>query len=115
MFDKIQHIGYLTADLEEALAWFDKSFGGKSAGGGQISPSYAVTSGGRNAYVRFGQVEAEIIEPQDKTGLAANGLTMHHVGYVVADIRAAKRDPREKAQAMDPAVTRAPGEAAFLA
>ena len=86
MFEKIQHIGYLTPDLDAAVAWFEKSFGATNAGGGPLGMSYAVPSGGRNAYVRFGQAEAEIIEPEDKTGLSSDVLTMHHVGYVVSDI-----------------------------
>ena len=86
MFDKIQHMGYLTADLEAAVAWFERSFGAVNGGGGPLNPSYAVASGGRNAYVRFGRVEAEIIEPEDKHGLVPDALTMHHVGYVVGDI-----------------------------
>ncbi len=86
MFQKIQHIGYLTHDLNGAVAWFEKSFGAVNGGGGPISESYAVPSGGRNAYMRFGRVEAEIIEPQDKHGLSGERLTMHHVGYVVLDI-----------------------------
>ena len=86
MFEKIQHIGYLTPDLDAAIAWFEKSFGATNAGGGPLGKSYAVPSGGRNAYVRFGQAEAEIIEPEDKTGLSGDVLTMHHVGYLVSDI-----------------------------
>ena len=86
MFQRIQHIGYLTPDLDGAVAWFEKSFGAINAGGGPMQQSYAVPSGGRNAYVRFGHVEAEIIEPGEKKGLATGRLTMHHVGYVVADI-----------------------------
>ena len=86
MFKRIQHIGYLTTDLDGAVDWFIRSFGAANSGGGPISESYAVPSGGRNAYVRFGQVEAEIIEPSDKNGLSGGALAMHHVGYVVADI-----------------------------
>lgn len=86
MFDKIQHIGYLTPDLEAAVAWFERSFRGSNAGGGPLPKSYAVPSGGRNAYVRFGQAEAEIIEPEDKQGLSGDVLTMHHIGYVVSNI-----------------------------
>ena len=87
MFDKIQHIGYLTSDLNAAVAWFERSFGGQNAGGGNLPKIYAVPSGGRNAYVRFGRVEVEIIEPEDREGLSENILTMHHVGYVVSDIQ----------------------------
>ena len=86
MFDKIQHIGYVTPDLDAAVAWFERSFGGTNAGGSTLGKIYAVPSGGRNAYVRFGQVETEIIEPEDKQGLSRDILTMHHVGYVVSDI-----------------------------
>ncbi len=86
MFEKIQHIGYLTPDLDAAIAWFEKSFGATNAGGGPLGKTYALPSGGRNAYVRFGNAEAELLEPEDKSGLASDILTMHHVGYVVADI-----------------------------
>ncbi len=86
MFDKIQHVGYLVGDLDAAVAWYEKAFGGKSAGGGPIRGSVAVPSGGRNAYVRFGQVEVELIEPQERGDLPPDTLVMHHVGYVVPDI-----------------------------
>jgi catechol 2,3-dioxygenase-like lactoylglutathione lyase family enzyme len=89
VFQKIQHIGYFTADLDAAVAWFERSFGAVNSGGGPIPESYAVPSGGRNAYLRFGQAETEIIEPQDKHGLTSGSLAMHHVGYVVADIHQA--------------------------
>ena len=64
MLQKIQHIGYLTHNLSAAVSWFEKSFGAVNSGGGPISQSYAVPSGGRNAYMRFGRVEAEIIFPR---------------------------------------------------
>ena len=86
MFEKIQHIGYLTPDLDRAIAWFQESFNAVKAGGGPLNPGYAMPSGGRNAYVRFGNAEAELLEPSDTTGLSSEILTMHHVGYVVADI-----------------------------
>ena len=86
MFQKIQHMGYLTPDLDAAVAWFQQSFGAVNGGGGPLPESYAVPSGGRNAYLRFGRAEVEIIEPQDKHGLTSGLLTLHHVGYVVVDI-----------------------------
>ena len=89
MFQKIQHIGYLTPDLDGTVAWFEKSFGAVNGGGGPLSASYAVPGGGRNAYMRFGRVEAEIIEPSDKHGLTSGRVAMHHVAYVVADIEQA--------------------------
>ncbi|MCY4655124.1 MAG: VOC family protein, partial [Dehalococcoidia bacterium] len=96
MFDKIQHIGYLTSDLEAAVSWFERSFGAVDAGGGPLSPSYAVPSGGRNAYVRFGQAEAEIIEPEDKSGIGSKVLDMHHVGYVVENMEQAADELRTR-------------------
>ena len=86
MFQKIQHIGYYTPDLNATVEWFERSFGAVNAGGGPLPQSAAVPSGGANAYVRFGRVEAEVIEPNDKAGLETGRLTMHHVGYVVENI-----------------------------
>jgi catechol 2,3-dioxygenase-like lactoylglutathione lyase family enzyme len=92
MFDRIQHIGYLVADLDAAVGWFEKSFGAEKAGGATLRDSVAVPGGGRNAFVRFGNAEMELIEPQDKGSLPANTLVMHHVGYVVPDIHRAITD-----------------------
>ncbi|HZA21519.1 MAG TPA: VOC family protein, partial [Dehalococcoidia bacterium] len=89
MFDKIQHIGYLVADLDAAVEWFRKNFGAENAGGSTLGSGVAVPSGGRNAFVHFGQIEAELIEPNDKSHLPAGTLVMHHVGYVVPDINSA--------------------------
>lgn len=86
MFDKIQHIGYLTPDLDAVIDWFERTFGARNGGGGPLPKSYAVPSGGRNIYLRFGRVEAEIIEPEAHQSLSGDILTMHHVGYIVSDI-----------------------------
>ena len=112
MFDKIQHIGYLVPDLDGAVSWFERSFGAVNAGGGALNPGYAVPSGGRNAYVRFGSVEAELIEPEDKSGLSSDALTMHHVGYVVTDIERSMEElkPRGFAFAADGPFTNVMGQ-----
>jgi len=91
MFDKIQHIGYLVADLDSAIAWFGKGFGAQRAGGGPVAaaPAIGLAAGGQNAFLRFGQVEVELIEPADRSSLAKDTLVMHHVGYVVSDIHLA--------------------------
>jgi len=86
MFDKIQHIGYVVADLDKAAAWFHHGFGAENAGGGPVQRSRAVPSGGCNVFVHFGQVEAELIQPGDPSNVPQDTLIMHHVGYVVADI-----------------------------
>ena len=86
MFDKIQHIGYVVADLDKAVAWFQHGFGAENAGSGPVQSSRAVPSGGCNVFVHFGQVEAELIKPGDTNNVPQDTLVMHHVGYVVADI-----------------------------
>jgi catechol 2,3-dioxygenase-like lactoylglutathione lyase family enzyme len=86
MFKKIQHIGYLVEDLDKAVTWFKNGFGAERAGGGLVQSSRAVPSGGRNAFVHFGQVEAELIEPGNTSTLPKDTLVLHHVGYVVVDI-----------------------------
>ncbi len=92
MFDGIQHIGYLVDDLDKAIAWFGLAFGAENCGGTQMQDSRIVPGGGRNAFVRFGGVEAELMQPTDTSPLPKNTLVMHHVGYITADIgRAAEQ------------------------
>ncbi|MEZ5855340.1 MAG: VOC family protein [Hyphomicrobiaceae bacterium] len=86
MFDDIQHIGYLVDDLDAAVAWFAKAFGAANAGGTKMQDSPMVPGGGRNAFVRFGAVEVELMEPSDTSKLPKSTLVMHHVGYVTDDI-----------------------------
>ena len=88
MFDKIQHIGYLVRDLDAAVAWYAQGFGGENAGASALPAGGIISSGGRNAFVHFGKVEVELIEPQDQTDLPADTLVMHHIGYAVSDIAA---------------------------
>jgi catechol 2,3-dioxygenase-like lactoylglutathione lyase family enzyme len=85
MFDKIQHIGYLVADLDKAVVWFERGFGAANAGGG------ASRRGGRNAFLNFGQVQVELIEPQDPSTMGAHHV-MDHVGYVTQDIGASNSE-----------------------
>jgi catechol 2,3-dioxygenase-like lactoylglutathione lyase family enzyme len=96
MFDDIQHIGYLIDDLDAGIAWFAKAFGAVNAGGTQMQKSPMVPSGGRNAFVRFGDVEVELMEPGDRSGLPKGSLVMHHVGWVVVDIGKAAAEARAK-------------------
>lgn len=92
MFDGIQHIGYLIDDLDKAVAWFERAFGGLNCGGTQMQDSRIVPGGGRNAFVRFGGVEVELMQPADIGNLPKSTLVMHHVGYITADIgKAAER------------------------
>ena len=98
MFDDIQHIGYLVDDIDNAIAWFAKAFGAANAGGSIMQDSRMVPGGGRNAFVRFGGVEVELMQPTDTRPLPKSTLVMHHVGYVVADI--AESAAQAKAQGL---------------
>jgi catechol 2,3-dioxygenase-like lactoylglutathione lyase family enzyme len=80
-FDKIIHAGYLVRNVAEAVAWYVEKFDGIHMGGG------ASRRGGRNAFVNFGQVQVELIEPQNPSTMGAHHA-MDHVGYVTGDIRA---------------------------
>ena len=90
MFNKIQHVGYQVNDLDKAVAWFSEKFGGRHAAGGNAQ------LGGRNAFVRFGHIEVELLEPLNHNQLPDNTLLMHHVGYVVPDIRQAAKTLKQK-------------------
>ena len=95
MFDKIQHIGYLTSDLEAAVSWFEQFLrGGRMLAAGRCHPAMRCPAAGRNAYLRFGQAEAEIIEPDDKSSVGSKILDMHHVGYVVENMEQAAEELR---------------------
>jgi hypothetical protein len=65
----------------EAVAWYVDKFDGVHVGGG------ASRRGGRNAFVNFGQIQVELIEPQDPSTMDAHHV-MDHVGYVTQDIGA---------------------------
>jgi methylmalonyl-CoA/ethylmalonyl-CoA epimerase len=88
MFSGIQHIGYLVDDLEKAVAWFERAFGARNAGGGAMADTRVVPGGGKNAFVRFGAVEVELMQPADTSPLPPDTLVTHHVGYVVEDMAA---------------------------
>lgn len=90
MFTKIQHVGYRIKDLDRAVAWWGQMFGAQRAAGGPAQ------LGGRNAFVRFGQIEVELLETLDHEQLPPENLLMHHVGYVVPDIREAASELKKK-------------------
>ena len=78
--ERIIHAGYMVKDLDAAIDWYVQRFSGTHVGGG------ASRRGGRNAFVNFGQVQVELIEPGDPSTMADDVHEMDHVGYVVGDI-----------------------------
>ncbi len=90
MFSKIQHAGYLVEDLEAAVDWYVKTFGGKHTGGGGAAA-------GKLAFIQIGDVEVELIEPPDKSGLSGgDNHLLDHVGYVVDDLDKAVAEYKAK-------------------
>jgi catechol 2,3-dioxygenase-like lactoylglutathione lyase family enzyme len=87
--DHIIHAGYLVRNVAEAVAWYVDRFDGVHVGGG------ASRRGGRNAFVNFGQVQVELIEPQDPSTMGAHHA-MDHVGYVIRDMGAAITECRRR-------------------
>ncbi|MFV0296602.1 MAG: VOC family protein [Hyphomicrobiaceae bacterium] len=94
MFYGIQHIGYLVADLDQAVAWFGTAFGAVNAGGTEMKDSPMVPGGGVNAFVRFGTVEVELMQPADASALPKGALVMHHIGFITDDIAGAAAKAR---------------------
>ena len=86
MFNKIQHIGYQVRNLDEAVIFFEAKFSGIKIGSGQAQ------LGGRNAFITFGNIEVELLEPLNRLKIPAGTLNMHHVGYLVSDIIEARNE-----------------------
>jgi methylmalonyl-CoA/ethylmalonyl-CoA epimerase len=76
----IVHAGYVVEDLDAAVAWYVENFGGEYIGGGMSR------RGVNNAFVNFGQVQVELLEPNRQEQLAGKRHNMDHAGYVVPDI-----------------------------
>ena len=92
MFSSIQHTGYLVRDLDDAVAWYQRTFNAEYTGGG---PASGVA--GRIGFVQMGNAEVELIEPEDKSVFGGSGDHLfHHVGYVVDDLDEAVADFRAR-------------------
>ena len=90
MLGTIYHTGYLTDDLDRAIAFYEKTFGGKVL-------SRAPYDKGEMAFVKAGDSEVELIAPADKGRLGGRtGLILDHVGYFVADLDKAMAELKKK-------------------
>ena len=84
----IHHLGVAVADLDEALATYERLFGA------QVEHQATVGDQGvRAASVRVGDGRVELLEPLAEDTpvgrfLAKRGPGMHHVAYEVSDVRA---------------------------
>ena len=90
MFSKIHHAGYHVEDIDAAVAWYEKTFGGVRTGGG-------TAAAGKLAFVRMWNAEVELIEPVDRSKLTGRGdHVLDHLGYVVDDLDKAVADYKAK-------------------
>ena len=78
MLLKVHHVGYLVPSLDDAVNLYVKTFGAKQSGRG------AAGRLGEIAFIQAGEVEVELIQPNDRALLTnGDGHVYHHVGYVV--------------------------------
>lgn len=81
LFGQVHHTGYLTDDIEKAVDFYVKQFGGECFARGENA------DGMKMAFVKFGEGEVELIEPADKSRLEGKtGLFIDHIGYVTDDL-----------------------------
>lgn len=91
MLGTVYHIGYLTDDVDQAVDFYKRTFGGEVAG------QTTGADGGKIVYVKAGDSEVELIQPADRSRLGGKtGLVLDHVGYFVSDLDQAIADLKAK-------------------
>ena len=99
----IDHVGIAVADLDEALATYQRLFGARVELRGRMDDQ-----GVEAAYLRIGDGRVELVSALGEDTpvgrfLAKRGPGMHHVAYQVADVAAALRSLRaEGVEVIDP-------------
>ena len=88
MFKRIDHIGVIVKDGEEAAKLFSEFFGFSKA---TPQPEMAPQEDFRSVFLAAGDVTIELIEPTDPNGSLANflqkrGEGLHHISIEVDDI-----------------------------
>jgi methylmalonyl-CoA/ethylmalonyl-CoA epimerase len=88
----IHHVGLAVADLDEAVATYERLFGGRLE-----HRVHVEEQGVEAASVRVGSSRVELLAPLGEDTpvgkfLAKRGPGMHHVAYEVEDVRVALRD-----------------------
>jgi len=89
---RIHHLGVAVEDLDDAVATYERLFGGT------VERRNAVPSQGvEAAAVRLGASRVELVTPLGENTpvgrfLAKRGQGMHHVAYAVVDLQAALSD-----------------------
>jgi methylmalonyl-CoA epimerase len=88
LLKKINHIGVIVRDIDEALKVFSEIFGFKKA---ETLPEAAPQEEFRSVFLVAGEVTIELIEPLNPNGSLANflqkrGEGLHHISIEVDDI-----------------------------
>jgi methylmalonyl-CoA epimerase len=99
----IHHVGLAVADLDEALATYERLFGGRLE-----HRVHVEEQGVEAASVRIGWSRVELLAPLGEDTpvgkfLAKRGPGIHHVAYEVEDVRVVLQDlVRHGAELIDP-------------
>jgi methylmalonyl-CoA/ethylmalonyl-CoA epimerase len=99
----VHHVAFAVADLDEALATYQRLFGARVELRGRMDDQ-----GVEAAYLRIGDGRVELVSALGEDTpvgrfLAKRGPGMHHVAYQVADVAAALRSLRaEGVEVIDP-------------
>lgn len=96
MFTVVDHIGFVVADLDAAVAYYREAFGLADWERIALPERYAAV-----AVARLGDTLLELIAPTAEQAsfarfLRERGPGMHHIAYRVADIRAALAELRAR-------------------
>jgi methylmalonyl-CoA epimerase len=88
LLKKINHIGVIVRDIDEALRVFSEIFGFKKA---ETLPEVTPQEEFRSVFLVAGEVTIELIEPLNPNGSLANflqkrGEGLHHISIEVDDI-----------------------------
>ncbi|MFC1533197.1 VOC family protein [Thermodesulfobacteriota bacterium] len=97
MFNRINHIGIVVSNIEDAVDLFSKLFGFESRGPIETLPDMDI----RDIMVSNGDVTLELMEPlgpESSMGkfLEKNGEGLHHISLEVDDITQTFEDLSEK-------------------
>jgi len=101
---KVSQLGYVVADIERACRYYESTLGiGPFCPPFEVDMSGAIFKGKpvqtriKVAFVDWGDVQIELIQPLDENNpyteyLARHGDGIHHLGFTVTDMDGAKAD-----------------------